>query len=114
MELTGCYRKFVQNYGLISKPLTDLLKKDSFHWNAVTQEAVQTLRQAMTKAPVLALPDFSKPFVIESDASGMGMGVVLQQGGHPIAYISKAFSSSTSSLSVYGRELLAITFAVSK
>lgn len=82
--------------------------------NRVAQEAFQQLRQAIFKAPVLALSEFSKPFVVETVVSGMGMGVVLQQGGHPIAYISKAFELRTSSLSAYERELLIITFAVSK
>ncbi|XP_058009641.1 uncharacterized protein LOC131183242 [Hevea brasiliensis] len=77
-------------------------------------EAFETLRRAMAEAPVLVLPDFSLPFVIETDASSWGMGVVLQQQGHPLAYISKAFRPRSKALSVYERELLAITFAVTK
>lgn len=63
---------------------------------------------------VLALPDFTQPFTVETDVSSTGMGVVLQQNGHPIAYISKAFGPRNKAMSVYERELLAITFTVSK
>ena len=70
------------------------------------------LKQALCTAPVLALPDFSLPFHIETDASGSGIGVVLQQNGHPIAFISKALSPRNQGLSVYDKEYLAILMAV--
>ncbi|XP_058003646.1 transposon Ty3-I Gag-Pol polyprotein [Hevea brasiliensis] len=114
LGLTGYYRKFVQHYGIISKPLTDMLKKDAFQWGETAQRAFDHLRIAISQAPVLALSDFNKPFIVETDASGTSMGAVLQQNGHPIAFISKAFGPRTKALSVYERELLAITFAVSK
>lgn len=67
---------------------------------------------ALIFAPVLSLPDFTKPFVLETDASSMGIGAVLMQEAHPIAFISKALSPRRQTLSVYEKELLAIIFVV--
>lgn len=77
-------------------------------------EAFHNLKQAMTKPPVLALPDFSKPFVIECDASGRGIGAVLMQEGRPIAYLSQALKGKALNLSTYEKELLALVLSVQK
>uniref|UniRef100_J3NB79 Integrase catalytic domain-containing protein n=1 Tax=Oryza brachyantha TaxID=4533 RepID=J3NB79_ORYBR len=74
--------------------------------------AFQTLKSALLTAPVLALPDFTKQFVLETDASNTGVGAILMQDGHPIAYISKALGPRTSGLSTYEKECLAILLAV--
>lgn len=70
------------------------------------------LKQALISAPVLALPDFSKTFVIETDACDVGIGAVLMQEGHPLAYVSKALGPRNQSPSVYEKECLAILLAI--
>ena len=113
LGLAGYYRKFVQNFGAISKPLTSLLKKGvMFVWTTAQKTSFQALKTALTTAPVLALPDLQKLFVIETDASDKGVGAVLQQNGHPIAYVSKALGPKNQALSTYEKECLAILLAV--
>lgn len=113
LGLAGYYRKFVRHFGILAKSLTELLKKDQvFVWTSIHQQAFDQLKQALCSAPVLTLPDFSKPFHIETDASGTGIGAVLQQDGHPIAYISKPLSLRNQGLTVYEKEYLAILLAV--
>lgn len=114
LGLTRFYRKFVRNYASMAAPLTDLLKKDSFVWSEAAQMAFEKLKKAMTEAPVLALPNFEDDFIVETDASGPGMGAVLCQQGHPICYFSKKFCPRMLNASTYVRELCAITTAVKK
>ena len=91
LDIAGYYRRFVQNFGMITRPLNDLLKKNTlFIWTETTEQAFQLLKQSLISAPVLTLPNFNEPFVVETDASDYGIGAVLQQNGHPIAFVSKA------------------------
>ncbi|XP_050379620.1 uncharacterized protein LOC126796952 [Argentina anserina] len=108
----GYYRKYVQGFGMIAKPLTDMLKKDSFKWSEEAMAAFEALKHALISTPVLAFPDFTKEFVVECDASDRGIGVVLSQEGHPIAFMSKALAQRHLALSVYDKEMLSVVTAV--
>lgn len=115
LGLAGYYRRFIRNYGLMSKPLTDLLKKNStFKWTPTTAQAFEAVKQALISAPVLQLPNFSKQFIIETDASHTGIGAVLMQEGHPIAFLSKALCSKSQAMSAYEKECLAVLMAVDR
>ncbi|PNX60975.1 hypothetical protein L195_g052211, partial [Trifolium pratense] len=98
----------------LAAPLTALLKRDAFLWTDSAQKAFELLKVAMSKAPVLHLPNFEEQFVLETDASGAGMGAVLIQNGHHICYFSKQFCPRMLQASTYVRELCAITSAVKK
>lgn len=112
LGLAGYYRKFVKNFGLIAKPLTNMLKKDSFVWSSAAEQSFLDLKAALIATPVLALPDFTKEFVLECDTSGVGIGAVLSQQKHPIAFMSKTLSQRHLALSVYDKEMLAVVSAV--
>ncbi|XP_019258307.1 PREDICTED: uncharacterized protein LOC109236562 [Nicotiana attenuata] len=106
--------KFIKGYGLISRSLTELLKKDNFYSSDSAAQAFSALKLALTTAPFLTLPNYSAPFVVETDVSGTGIGAVLMQHDHPIAFISKGLAPRHLALLVYERELLALVFAVTR
>lgn len=112
LGLTGYYRKFIRDYGKIAKPLTELTKKDAFQWGAAPQQAFNELKKTLTSAPVLALPDFNREFLIECDASGSGLGAILIQEKNPIAYFSKALGERNLAKSTYEKELMVVALAI--
>jgi hypothetical protein len=88
LGLTCYYRKFIAHYGDIARPLTALLKRDTFHWSPKADVVFQCLKKALMMTPMLQLPDFNTQLVIECNASGSGFGAVLHQGDDPIAFFN--------------------------
>lgn len=109
LGLMGFYRRFVQNYATIASPLTDFLKLTTFSWPEGAAKAFVQLKSAMQCLPILALPDFSMPFDVTTDASSIAIGTVLSQGGHPITFFCKKMCPYMDASSAYVRELYAIT-----
>ena len=109
------YRRFVQNFGTIARPLHRLTEKNRpFLWTTECQVAFETLRKKLVEAPILAYPSSEEDFILDTDASATGIGAVLSQVQdgveRPIAYASRGLSKSERNYSVTKRELLAVVF----
>lgn len=113
LGMAGWFRRFVRNYATVTGPLTDLLKGNPRHlqWNQKAQESFEKLKSLLTSAPILKLPDYTKPFIVRSDASDIGAGGVLVQGEGEeegvICYISRKFSVAEQKYSTTEKEALA-------
>ncbi len=120
LGLAGYYRPFLKGFSQIAAPLTQLLKKDStFHWDAPQQKSFESIKMALTSAPVLQFPDYSKPFTVFTDASRVGLGAVLMQSDSrgklgPIAYASRRLNRAESNYSTTDLESLAIVWGLKK
>jgi hypothetical protein len=90
LGLAGYYRRFIENFSKIAKPMTELLKNNTkFEWSEVCEKSFQELKKRLTIAPVLTLPDIKKDIVVYCDASKQGLGCVLMQEGKVVAYVSR-------------------------
>jgi ribonuclease HI len=112
--LCSYYRRFVKGFSQLSAPLTDLTKKGAFQWNKEAQLTFDKLKKAMSTCLVLALPDFTRPFILECNTSREGIGAVLMQDRHPIAYESRKLTPTEHLYSIYNKEMLAIVHALTK
>jgi hypothetical protein len=111
--LATYFRKFINNFSEMVMPLTNLTKKDtSFSWSEACQNAFDDVKGALTNAPVLALPNFSLPFVVICDASKEGIGAVLMQNDRPLAYESQRLLPAEVNYTVTEQELLAVVHAL--
>src|SRR4029077_5412278 len=112
------YRRFIERFSHIVKPLTALTKKETkFEWKTITEDAFQKLKKRFLEAPVLKMPDQEEPFYLETDASAFASGSVLMQKDenghlHPCGYISRTFSPTEQRYQIYDRELLALIRAL--
>ena len=113
LGLANYYRRFVQDYARIAKPLHRLTEKHTtFKWTRECEHSFENLRQNLVSAPVLAFPDCSRPFILDTDASDSGIGAVLSQvqddgTERVIAYASRTLSKAERRYCVTRRELLA-------
>lgn len=120
MGMVGFYKQFIPNYSTILSPITDLLKKSKgkLIWTEEAEQALGTLKGILTSPPVLANPDFSQQYVIESDASAVAAGAVLVQYfdgvRRPIAFFSRKFSATQKKYSSTERECLAVILAIER
>ncbi|XP_072993811.1 uncharacterized mitochondrial protein AtMg00860-like [Typha latifolia] len=114
LSLTGYYHKIVAGYGKIATPLTSLLKKDAFEWIEAMTRAFEELKTVMWTAPVLALLDFTKQFVIKCEAFRKGIEASLMQPERPITYLSKTLLGKSQQLSTYECEMLTIMHTMTK
>ena len=89
-------------------PIADYMKQGEFVWTKATPEAFNEVKQKMTEAPVMRLPDFTKSFEVECDASGIGIGGVFSQDNHPIACFSEKLNDAKQKYSTYDKEFYAI------
>ena len=118
LGLTGYYRKFVEGYSRIALPLTELTKHSPrFEWGPEQQRAFDELKQRLTSAPILAHPDPTRQYVLNTDASGFAIAAVLSQqqpdgSVRPVAYYSRKMNAAEKNYDVHDKELLAIVMAV--
>ncbi|QRV96423.1 Retrotransposable element Tf2 protein [Ceratobasidium sp. AG-Ba] len=118
LGLAGFYRRWVENFSEKAKPLTELTRKGTkFQWTDREEKAFQSIKEAITKEPVLIHPNPDEPYVLETDASGVALGAVLSQKCsdgrlHPIAYLSESFTPPQKNYDTYDKELLAIVRAL--
>lgn len=115
MGLANYFRRFIQGYASIVAPLNELLRGEPSKldgWNRSHDAAFAQVKQALTNAPVLCLPDYTQPFEVLTDASMNGTGAVLMQNGHPLAFLSHKFSPAERNYTTGKQELLAVVHAL--
>ena len=118
LGLAGYYRRFIPNFATIAAPLVALTKKATkFTWQDSQRHAFQTLKASLCNAPILAYPQLDQPFIVQTDASDLGLGAVLTQrdksgNERVISYASRALSEREKAFSATEKEALAVVFAL--
>jgi hypothetical protein len=114
LGLIGYNHKFVQNCGRITTPLTTLTKKDSFSWTPEETQDFEQLKEVMCKDLFLTTPQFTKTFIVECDALGNSIGVVLMQEGRPLDFESHTLKGKDLHKPIYEKEMMIILHALKK
>ena len=117
LGFVGYYRRFINNFSSVAKPLNELLRKAvDWHWGTEQQDAFEALRDALITAPILQMPDFTKKFTVRTDASYNGLGACLLQGEGdermPIAYASRSLKPAETRYTATEIECLGMKWAV--
>ena len=113
LGLARYYRRFIEGFSKLAKPMTALLEKNvKFVWSEKCHANFEELKKRLTTAPVLVLPDLSKNFSIYCDASGQGLGCVLMQEGRVVAYASRQLRKHELNYPTHDLELAAVVHAL--
>ncbi|RXN24948.1 hypothetical protein ROHU_005997 [Labeo rohita] len=116
LGLIGWYHRFIPHFASLATPLTDLTKKSPFFWTNECEEAFNSLKDLLCQEPVLQSPNFSKRFIVQVDASDVGLGAVLVQGKgdeeRPVLFLSRKLFERERKYSTFEKEGLAIKWAV--
>jgi len=116
LGLTNYFRRFIHAYATIARPIQLLTRKDvkwnNSTWTEQCQKAFEMLKQKLTEAPLLILPDFDKPFEVIADASQFAIGAILVQEGRPVAFESRRLTPAEEHYITKERELLAVIHAL--
>ena len=111
--MAGYYRRFIEGFSKISRSLTKLLEKGAtFKWAPDCEASFEKLKTKLTSAPVLVMPDVQKEFVVYCDASEQGLGCVLMQEGHVVAYASRQLRKHERNYPTHDLELAAVVHAL--